>query len=195
MTPQDITQLLQTRFGDSASKMDTQDAWQIEAPEIRLLELLTSNQTWLRILVPIVPMAEAQPFLKEILGANFEQTQMVHYSSYENTQWGVFNHKLSTLDQDTFLSAVEQLMAIKEAGVDPFFNTLVETRVRQIIQAAKLQGQSLENTMQTINRFYAEGMMGDMKNSGYGDRALAAWQRQLERLWPEVNPPEASQNE
>ena len=195
MTPQDINQLLQTRFGDSARTMDTPDAWQIEAPEMRLLVLLTSNQTWLRILVPIVPLAEAQPFFREILGANFEQTQMVHYASYENTLWGVFNHKLSTLDPDTFLSAIEQLMATKEAGVDPFFNTLVETRVRQIIQAAKLQGQSLENTMQTINRFYAEGMMGDMKNSGYGDRALAAWQRQLERLWPEVNPPEASQNE
>lgn len=195
MTPQDITHLLHTRFGDSASQMDTPDAWQVETSEMRLLVLFTHNQTWLRLLVPIVPIAEAQPFLGEILEANFEQTQMAHYASYENNLWGIFRHQLATLETETVMSAIDQLLAMKEAGVSPFFNTLIETRVRQIIHAAKLQGQSLENTMQLINRFYAEGIMGDMKDSGYGDRALAAWQRQLERLWPEVNPSEAAKNE
>ncbi|NEZ55967.1 hypothetical protein [Adonisia turfae] len=195
MTPQDITHLLQTRFGDSASKMDTPDAWQVETPEMRLLVLFTNSQTWLRLLVPIVPIAEAQPFLGEILEANFEQTHMAHYASYDNNLWGIFRHKLATLEAETFMSAIDQLLAMKEAGVSPFFNTLIETRVRQIIHAAKLQGQSLENTMQLINRFYAEGIMGDMKDSDYGDRALAAWQRQLERLWSEVNPSESAKNE
>ena len=194
MTLQDLIDALKARFGDSVSKMDTPDAWQIETPELRLLALLTDEQTQLRVLVPIVPMAEAQPFLKEILEANFEQT--VHYASYENTLWGVFHHRLATLETEELLSAIDQLYTLKQTGIDPFFNTLIETRVRQIIQAAKLQGQSLQSTMQTISRFYAEGMMGDMENSGYGDRALEAWQRQLERLWPEVGvPPEESSEE
>ncbi|NEQ48832.1 MAG: hypothetical protein F6K11_01690 [Leptolyngbya sp. SIO3F4] len=191
MTPQDITTTLTTRFGN-ACEVKPSNTWQIETPELRLLVLLSGDQTWLRLLTPIAPMAEAQPFLAEILAANFDQ--MIQYGAHENLLWGVFQHNLPALATEQFSSALDQLSAIKKAGLSPFFNTLIETRVRQLIQAAKLQGQSLETTMQTINRFYAEGMMGDMQDKNYGERALVAWQRQLERLWPEVNPPEADQN-
>lgn len=193
MTPQEITTILNTRFGDSFTVIPP-DTWQVETPELRLLVLLSQDQTWLRLLIPIVPMAEAQPFLAEILSANFDQTQMTRYASHENALWGVFQHNLASLETDQFSAVIEQLLTMKQAGVTPFFNALIETRVRQIIQAAKLQGQSLDATMQTINRFYAEGMMGDMQDSTYGNQALAAWQRQLERLWPEVNPPEVAGN-
>lgn len=194
MTPQNITTLLNRRFGD-ACDVKPPDAWQVDTPELRLLVLLSPDQTWMRILVPIVAMAEAQPFLSEILAANFDHTQMARYAVHENTLWGAFHHDLASLGEPQFLAAIDQLVTMKQASVAPFFNTLIETRVRQIIQAAKLQGQSLEATMQTINRFYAEGMMGDMKDSTYGDQALIAWQRQLERLWPEVNPPQVENNE
>ncbi|MEO0433092.1 MAG: hypothetical protein AAF151_15510 [Cyanobacteria bacterium J06656_5] len=196
MTPKDITTLLNTRFGD-ACEVKPPDAWQVDTPDLRVLVLLSQDQSWLRILVPVVPMAEAQPFMAEILTANFDQTQMVRYATHENALWGVFQHDVASLGEDQFSAAIEQLLSMKTAGIEPFFNALIETRVRQIVLAAKLQGQSLEATMQTINRFYAEGMMGDMQDSGYGNRALAAWQRQLERLWPEVNPevnPEATSN-
>ncbi|MEM8615203.1 MAG: hypothetical protein AAGF93_24575 [Cyanobacteria bacterium P01_H01_bin.105] len=193
MTPQDITTLLNTRFGDACAT-NPPDAWQVETAELRLLVLLSENNTWLRALIPIVPLAEAQPFLGEILAANFDQTQVARYATYENALWGVFQHDLASLALAQFSAAIDQLLVMKQAGVEPFFNALIEARVRQIIQAAKLQGQSLEATMQTINRFYAEGMMGDMQDSSYGNRALAAWQRQLERLWPEVNPPEVADN-
>ncbi|MEM7065545.1 MAG: hypothetical protein AAF572_20560 [Cyanobacteria bacterium P01_B01_bin.77] len=194
MTPQDITTLLNQRFSD-ACDVKPPDAWQIDTPELRLLVLLSPDQTWMRILIPIVAIAEAQPFLNEILAANFDQTQIARYATHENTLWGVFHHDLASLGAPQFSAAIDQLLTMKQAGITPFFNTLIETRVRQIIQAAKLQGQSLEATMQTINRFYAEGMMGDMQDSNYGNQALAAWQRQLERLWPEVNPPESANNE
>lgn len=194
MTPQDITTLLNDLFGDACTAKPP-DAWQVDTSELRLLVLLSPDQTWMRILIPIVAMAEAQPFLSEILAANFDQTQMARYAVHENTLWGVFHHDLSSLEKTQFSAAIDQLLTMKQAGIAPFFNTLIETRVRQIIQAAKLQGQSLESTMQTINRFYAEGMMGDMKDSAYGDQALVAWQSQLERLWPEVNPPKVGDNE
>lgn len=193
ITPQDITTILNARFSE-ACEVQPPDTWQIDTADFRLLVMLSAEQTWLRILVPIVPAAEAQPFMQEILEANFEQTLMAHYAIYENTLWGVFQHSMMTLGSEDFSAAIEQLLLMKKAGVAPFFNTLIETRVRQIIQAAKLQGQSLETTMQTINRFYAEGMMGDMQDSEYGNRALEAWQRQLERLWPEVNPLEVEDN-
>lgn len=187
MTPQDITTLLSTRFGD-ACEVKPPDAWQVDTSEFRLLVILSADQTWLRILMPVAPVADAQPFMREILEANFEQTLMARYATFENTLWGVFQHSMMTLGHEDFTAAVDQLLQMQQAGVEPFFNALIETRVRQIIQAAKLQGQSLEATMQTINRFYAEGMMGDMQDSEYGNRALEAWQRQLERLWPEINP-------
>ncbi|MEM9806450.1 MAG: hypothetical protein AAF959_14335 [Cyanobacteria bacterium P01_D01_bin.56] len=195
MTPQDITQQLQTRFGENCLTMPAQDTWQVDTPELRLLVVLSENQTWLQMLIPIVPFSEAQPFLKEILAANFDQTQVARYATYEDALWGVFQHCLETLDPMDFAVALEQLLSMKKSGVSPFFNDLIETRIRQLIIAAKLQGQSMESTMQTINRFYAEGMMGDMQDSNYGERALAAWQSQLERLWHQVNPPETAKNE
>lgn len=193
MTPQDITTTLSNRFGDACTAK-APESWQVETSELRLLVLLSADTTWLRVLVPIVPLTEAQPFLGEILAANFDQTQMARYATYENALWGVFQHDLTSLTLGQFSATIDQLLTMKQAGVEPFFNTLIEARVRQIIQAAKLQGQSLEATMQTIDRFYSEGMMGDMQDSGYGNRALAAWQRQLERLWPQVNPPEVADN-
>lgn len=189
MTPQDITNTLQARFND-ACDIQQPDTWQVDTPEQRLIVLLTNQQTWVRILIPIASLAEAQPFLAQILTANFEDTQMAHYATYENTLWGIFQHNLATVDVSDFLAAIEQLLKMKQAGVTPFFNSLTESRVRQLIQVAKLQGQSLEATMQTISRFYAEGIMGDMQDSQYGERALIAWKQQLERLWPDVNPPE-----
>ena len=67
------------------------------------------------------------------------------------------------------------------------FNRLVESRIRQIITAAKLQKQSLETTMQTLDRFYAEGMMGEVsQTSEQREAVLGIWKKQLERLWKEV---------
>ncbi|MEM7797255.1 MAG: hypothetical protein AAF579_22725 [Cyanobacteria bacterium P01_C01_bin.118] len=192
MTPQDITTLLTNRFGN-ACDVKQSNTWQVETPELRLLVLLSPDNTWLRLLVPIAPLTEAQPFWAEILAANFEHT--VQYAAHENLLWGSFQHNLARLETDQFSAALDQLIDIKQAGLAPFFNTLIESRVRQLIQAAKLQGQSMEATMQTISRFYAEGMMGDMQDSQYGERALIAWQKQLERLWPEVNPPEPTNND
>ncbi|MEM6253732.1 MAG: hypothetical protein AAF821_12500 [Cyanobacteria bacterium P01_D01_bin.156] len=194
MTPQDIFYQLQTRFGADCLTVPAEDTWQIDTPELRLLVVVSQNQTWLQMLIPIVPLAEAQPFLKEILAANFEQTQTARYAIYEDALWGVFQHCLETLDPMDFSVALEQLLSMKATGVSSFFNDVIETRIRQLIIAAKLRGQSLEATMQTISRFYAEGMMGDMQDSNYGERALGAWQKQLERLWPEVNPPQTAAN-
>ncbi|MEH1778746.1 MAG: hypothetical protein V7L26_06455 [Nostoc sp.] len=50
----------------------------------------------------------------------------------------------------------------------------------------KQQGQSLQATMQTLERFYAEGMMGEIDSSAKGrEEVLTAWRHQLERLWNE----------
>ncbi|MDF0554332.1 leucine zipper domain-containing protein [Kamptonema sp. UHCC 0994] len=80
-------------------------------------------------------------------------------------------------------------MSLHQRGISDLFNELIETRIRQIIQVAKLQGQSIQTTLQTLDRFYAEGLMGEMQQgSEPREQTLAAWRRQLERLWPEVEP-------
>lgn len=195
MTPQDITQQLQAQFGAPHITTPATDTWQVDTLDLRLLVVLSQDQTWLQMLIAIVPLSEAQPFLGEILAANFEEATPAHYATYENALWGVFNHRLPTLQLEDFNTALEHLLTMKQTGVSPFFNTLIETRIRQLIVASKLQGQSMEATMQIINRFYAEGMMGDMEDSSYGEKALTAWQSQLERLWDEVHPPQTTDHE
>ncbi|MEO0756837.1 MAG: hypothetical protein AAFY78_08180 [Cyanobacteria bacterium J06648_16] len=187
MTPDDLTHLLQTRFGESC-QVSPPDAWQVDTPDFRLLVLLSADGTWLRLLMPIVPIQEVQPFLNQILAANFDQTQEARYAFHQSVLWAVFQHDLASLGRPQFEAAIDQLLTMKQQGVEPFFNRLIEDQVRQIITAAKLQDQSLEATMQTLDRFYAEGMMGNMKaNDGYQQNALTAWRYQLERLWPEVD--------
>jgi hypothetical protein len=64
------------------------------------------------------------------------------------------------------------------------FDQLVDNRIRQIIQVAKQQGQSLEATLQTLDRFYREGLMGDLEQDAQArEQVLGAWRRRLESLW------------
>ena len=193
MTPQDIAQTLNARFGDACSK-EADQVWQIDQPEFRLLAILSEDQSWLRLLVPIVPAAEARPLINQVLEANFETTQMTRYALHDDVLWGVYQQERDSLSAERLHRAIDQLLSMKQAGVEPFFNTILETQLRQSIIAAKLQGQSMETTLQTIDRFYAEGMMGDMQNGSYGEKALEAWRAQLARLWPEVELPEGVGN-
>ncbi|MGF1520887.1 MAG: hypothetical protein ACFBSF_01030 [Leptolyngbyaceae cyanobacterium] len=180
-----ITSHLTDRFGEQV-QTSAPDAWQVETAEFRLLVLLSEDQSWLRLLVPILPTQAVEPFLAQILEANFDLTQEARYALHQDLLWGVFQYELATLTENRFESAISRLLVMKQDGVDPFFSSLVERQIRQIIQAAKLQGQSLEETMQTLDRFYSEGMMGDMSSGESQEQVLEAWRRQLERLWPEV---------
>ena len=188
MTPDAITQCLRDRFGPQLA-VSAPDAWQVTTPDWRLLVLLSADQSWLRLLIPIVPAPKAEPFWAQILAANFDHTQATRYALHENVLWGVFHHDRASLTLPAFEAALDRLLALQQAGIDPFFNAFLEQRLRQIIQAAKRQGQTLTETLKTLDRFYSEGLMGDMGGDGtYETQALAAWQRQLERLWPEVEP-------
>ncbi|MGE5655732.1 MAG: hypothetical protein ACM37W_03885 [Actinomycetota bacterium] len=185
MTPQEITATLQELFG--AVDIAAPNSWQVETGNCRLLVLLSEDVSWLRILVPIATIQEAQQFLEPLLEANFDVTQETRYALHQNVVWGVFQHSFESLMIADFITAVKRLLSLHQRGLSDFFSELVETRIRQIIQAAKRQGQSLEATLQTLERFYAEGLMGEI-NMGHEAReqTLAAWRRQLERLWSEV---------
>ena len=188
MTQEEIALALQAEFGPSLQTL-APGSWQVETPSYRLLVLLSDDLSWLRILVPIVPAREAQPFLEQLLEANFDVTLETRYALMQGVLWGVFQHSRESLTKDDFSGAIARLLSLHERGLSVCFNQLIESRIRQIIQAAKLQGQSLTATLQTLERFYQEGLMGDM-NQGAADRdqVLAAWRYQLERLWPEVEP-------
>ncbi|NJN22925.1 MAG: hypothetical protein HC812_19320 [Leptolyngbya sp. RL_3_1] len=186
MTPADITPFLQERFG-SGAQINSTDAWQVETPEFRLLVLLSADLSWLRVLVPIAPAQAVQPYLTQLLEANFETTQEGRYALHQDILWGAFHHELASLQPNTLDAAITRLLGLKQQGTEPFFSQMLEAQMRQIISASKQQGQSLEATMQTLDRFYSEGVMGDLsEGSGYQEQVLGAWRQQLERLWPEV---------
>ncbi|MFQ4142786.1 hypothetical protein [Chlorogloeopsis sp. ULAP02] len=189
MTPTEIAGTLAELFSAEATVAIAPGSWQVETPAFRLLVLLSDDGSWLRVLLPIVPAQQARPFLEQFLEANFDETLQVRYASHQGVIWGVFQHNCSSLSVEDLRDAIAQLISLQEVGLDDVFNRLIESRVRQIILAAKMQGQSLEFTMQNLERFYAEGLMGDENQTSQArEETLAAWRRQLERLWPEIEP-------
>lgn len=188
MKPEEITNKLTELFGGAVQTTQL-GMWQVETPEFRLLVLLSEDYSWLRALIPIAPAQEVQPFLEQLLEANFDTTQEVRYALNQNVLWGVFQHNCATLAPQDFSAAIARLITLHQQGLSNSFNQLVDSRIRQIVKAAKQQGQSLEATLQTLDRFYREGLMGDLEQGAESrEQVLAAWQRQLERLWSEVEP-------
>jgi hypothetical protein len=94
---------------------------------------------------------------------------------------------LASLTTEDLESAIASLISLTEKGLSQPFNQVIERQIRQIVQAAKAQGQSLESTYQTIDRFYQEGVMGGVdQDPAQREEFLAAWKAQLQRLWSEV---------
>ncbi|MBE9036934.1 hypothetical protein [aff. Roholtiella sp. LEGE 12411] len=186
MTNEEIASTLTELFGTETVAAIAPGSWQVDTSTFRLLVLLSEDNTWLRVLLPIVPAQEAQPFLGQLLEANFDTTQEVRYALYEGVVWGVFQHNINTLVSADFFNAINRLVSLHQAGLNDVFNQLIENRIRQIIQAAKQQGQSLQATMQNLERFYAEGLLGEIEQTPEAQaEVLGAWRRQLERLWNE----------
>lgn len=186
MTPHELSIELKNLFGAIAQQL-APGSWQIETPEYRLLVLLSDDQSWLRMLIPIAPAQDAQPFFEQLLEANFDRTQEIRYALQQEVLWAVFQHSCEGLTIADFKSVVDRLIEVRRQGLDECFNHLIENRVRQIIRVSKQQGQSLEATMQTLERFYQEGLMGDMAASSQArEDTLAAWRYQLARLWHEA---------
>jgi hypothetical protein len=188
MTPQELPNALVSLFGDAMQTL-APGSYQVETESFRLLVLMTEDQTWLRVLLPIASAAEALPFMEELLEANFNDTQEVRYALQQGLLWGVYQHSLLGLTNDDLIMAIHRLIELHQQSINQVFSQFAEKRVREIIKAAKLQGQSLEATLQTLDRFYEEGVMGDVADSADDrDQTMGAWRYQLERLWDEVEP-------
>lgn len=188
MTPDQLRSLLVDLFGEAVSSQSP-DAYQVETEAFRLLALLSEDGSWLRLLMPLAPQAEAAPFMEQLLSANFDDCQLVRYAFHQTVLWGVFHHRFASLEEADCRLAIAQLLDLNRQGLDTSFNRLIEQQIRQIIQAAKSQGQSLAATLQTLERFYAEGMLGGLDQSSQQRGAtLDAWRYQLNRLWDEVEP-------
>jgi hypothetical protein len=173
-----------TELFPDAVQVKAPDAWQVEIDNFRLLVLLSDDKSWLRSLVTIAPMQEALPFMQQFLEANFDETQETRYALFQGLLWGVYQHNRETLAKEDFRSALVRLVTLQQQGLSGVFSMLAETQIRQIIYAAKQQGQTLEATLQTLDRLYEEGVMGDMSSGAeQREKVLEAWRHQLERLW------------
>lgn len=186
MQPEEITETLSELFGEMVSQPD-ETAWQVEASAFRLLVLLSEDRSWMRILLPIAPINAAQNIFDKLLEANFDLTQETRYAIHQDIIWGVFQGSRENFNPADFRAAIATLLALQERGLSEFYNQRIEDQIRQIIRMAKRQGQSMEATLQNLNRLYSEGLMGEMEAGAENrERTLAAWRYQLERLWPEV---------
>lgn len=191
MKTSDITTVLNELFPEDAVQVHG-DVWQVEMPNFRLLVLVNDASVndeppWIRVMVPIASIEEAAPFAAQLLAANFDLTQETRYAFHEGALWGVYQHNLESLIADDLMAVIGQLILLFESGLSGYFTELTEDRLRQIIQASKIQGQTLETTMQTLERLYAEGMLGGLDQPAEErEKTLGAWRFQLERLWDDV---------
>lgn len=184
MTPQEVATTLVELFEPAAITAIAPGSWQVESANFRILVLLSEDQSWLRVLLPIISVQVAQPFMEQFLEANFDDTQEVRYAVHQGVVWGVYQHNRESLGQTDLAQAIARLISLHQIGLTGVFNQLVETRISQIVQTAKQQGQTLEATLQTLDRFYEEGILGDLEQSSESrEQTLAAWRQQLERLW------------
>ncbi len=187
MKSEEIATILNQQFPEATVKHESKDTWQIDYERMHLLVVLSEDGSWLRVLLPIASATEAQSLLAQLLSDNFDTTQQARYALAQGVLWGVFHHRLASLTTEDFVSAIATLVTLLEKGLSEPFSQLIEQRIRQIIKAAKQQGQSLEATYQTLDRFYQEGMLGGVdQDPQQREQFLAAWKYQLERLWSEV---------
>ncbi|PSB55531.1 hypothetical protein [Chamaesiphon polymorphus] len=186
MTPEDIQSFLTNRFGRSLTIADA-DSYQVDTPDYRLLIILSAQQSWVRMLVPIAPAAEAMTFVDEFLSANFDDTLETRYAINQGVLWGVWQHSVAGLTTEDFNTAIDRSIDLKRVGIDRAFQDFATKQVKAIVSIAKQRGDTLEQTMQTLDRFYAEGVMGDIgATEDIRKEMMTAWQYQLERLWNEA---------
>jgi hypothetical protein len=186
MTPEDIQSFLTNRFGRGLTIADA-DSYQVDTPDYRLLIILSAQQSWVRMLVPIAPAAEAMTFVEEFLSANFDDTLETRYAINQGVLWGVWQHSVAGLTPEDFSTAIDRSIDLKRVGIDRAFQDFATKQVKAIVSIAKQRGDTLEQTMQTLDRFYAEGVMGDIgATEDIRQEMMKAWQYQLERLWNEA---------
>ncbi|MEM8642482.1 MAG: hypothetical protein AAGG51_27235 [Cyanobacteria bacterium P01_G01_bin.54] len=188
-----IYPLLLDLFPQATVTQPSDVTWQVELPQARLLAIASSRAqgaiaaeelTWLRILLPLAPQSEAQDYLEALLEANFETQQRVHYALHQGVLWAVAGQPLNTLTPADLTAAIEQARQCQETWLRDAFLYTTEKQIRQIIQVAKQQGQSLEATLQNIGRFYAEGILGGLEQTPEErESTMAAWQARLTQLW------------
>jgi hypothetical protein len=187
MLEQEITPILTTLYDERLQTIEP-GIWQVETPTYRLLVLLSKEKSWVRMMIPIASVTDAEPFWRELLENNFEDTGEARYSLYEDVLWVVFQHRLRTLTEEDFRAAIACLIGLQERGLNDSFNRYVDQQISMIIGAAKQQGMSLAATLQNLDRFYQEGVMGDLNASAdVRNATLAAWRDRLERLWPTID--------
>ncbi len=183
VTPADIQTFLTNRFGDTLKIVDD-ESYQVDTPEYRLLIILSAQQSWVRTLIPIAPAADAMTFVEEFLSANFDATLETRYAINQGVLWGVWQHSVAGLTTEDFTTAIDRSIDLKRVGIDRAFQDFATKQVKAIVGIAKQRGDTLEQTMQTLDRFYAEGVMGDLgATDDARNEMMTAWQYQLERLW------------
>jgi hypothetical protein len=137
MTPEEITNTLTEVFEPAPIQNDIPGSWQVETPDFRLLVLLSDDQSWLRLLIPIMSAEAAQPFMAQLLEANFDDTQEVRYAIHQDVVWGVFQHNRESLVRTDFTEAIARLISLQRIGISDAFSQLVDSRILQIIQAGQ----------------------------------------------------------
>ncbi len=192
MTPAELQDVFRSRYGEEAVTVVAPEAFKVEFHSLILYGILSRDHLWVRLLAPVASADEARPFLEQLMAANFEDTETVRYALQDEMLWLVFQHQLERLQRLDLEEAVMMLTDLRKEGLEILASNRMEMQLQQIIQANKSRGQSLESTLQTLQHFYQEGLMGGLDQpADEREATLDAWRFQLTRLWDTVEPGDA----
>ena len=147
MTPDTVTQVLSDFFPDASIDHPDEKTWKVHQVEKRLHILVSTSKDgkYLRAFVPITSKNEAQPYYEQILSQNFDDNKLVRYAINQNLLWGCFQYPIGILEPQQLHEALAELVDLHAKNIMPFFSQLAEAKVREIVAAAKAQGQTMEN--------------------------------------------------
>lgn len=95
--------------------------WRFNVREIAMFCITDEAHDRMRVMAPILPVADLQPGLLETcMEANFDRALDARYCTSNETLWGAFIHPLECLTEALFESAVRQVAEVTRTFGDSF---------------------------------------------------------------------------
>lgn len=187
MLPNNIIPILATALKSPVQRIQP-GFWQVNTPNFPVLVLLTQDQTWLRLKLPLVFVLESPESVAELLHTYFFLvSQDAHYVQAQQQWWTVYRYRLASLNPQDFAVTVAQLVARHQKCLLGHLQSVANDRLCHLIEISKRQGRSLPTTLQTLEYVYREHLFGELlEDEQEREAVLAEWQAKIRQFWSEV---------
>lgn len=184
MLPNDIIPTLAAALNSPVQRIQP-GFWQVNTSNFPVIVLLTQDQTWLRLKLPLVSVLESPESVEELLHAySFLVSQDAHYMQYQQQWWAVYHYCLELLNPQDFSVTAAQLVERHQNCLLDHFQSVANDHLCHLIEISKRQGRSLPATLQTLEYLYREYLIGELLEDEQDQQAiLAEWRAKIRHFW------------